>query len=506
MNTHLNRRDFLKILGLLPFTYIDIKSSLTGGNSTNTPNILIIVFDAFSSHNLSLYGYARRTTPNIDRLASRATIYHNHYSAGNFTTPGTASILTGTYPWTHRAFQINSKVQEEVQTRNIFSLFYDHHRITYSHNPLVNILQDQFSSDIDYYKLRETLILGGYQWLPKLFGNDEDTATVSWARAIGKNEDNLSTSLFLSKIFHFLDERRSKLTEKEFPLGLPISSLDNFVLEDAINWLISAVIGLPRPFLGYFHFLPPHAPYNTRIEYVGTFKDSEIPNKKKPRHPLAKTGRIKQQYGMDHYRRTYDEFILYVDAEFNRLFLALEKVGILDNTYLILTSDHGEMFERGILGHTTPSLHDPVVRIPLLIFEPGQRIRKDIFNKTSAVDILPTLLHITGKPIPSWIEGVVLPPYSPVESDRSIFALEAKINKPSKPLRSASTMIVKEGYKLTKYFGYRFLPKGDTIIELYDIDNDPEELNDLASSNPSLAAELAEELTSQLSRADALYQ
>ena len=507
MKNQLNRREFLKTLGLFLFSYIDSKLHRfqTMGNSASTPNILIIVFDAFSSHHISLYGYPRKTTPNLEYLASRATIYHNHYSAGNFTTPGTASILTGTYPWTHRAFQINSRVHEKFQTRNIYHLFNDYHRITYSHNQLVNILLDQFSWDIDHYKLREDLTLGENKWLPKVFRNDEDVATVSWARATGKIEDGLSTSLFLSNIFQFLNERDDKLTKKEFPLGLPMSSLDNFLLEDAIDWLLSEVISLPRPILGYFHFLPPHAPYNTRIEFVDAFSNSEIPNIRKPKHPLAKTGRVKQQHGMDYYRRTYDEFILYVDSEFNRLFLTLDKLGILDNTYVILTSDHGEMFERGILGHTTPSLHDPVVRTPLLIFEPGEKNRKDIYAKTSAVDILPTLLHLTGKQIPSWIEGSVLPPYHPPIDERSIFALEAKTNKPLNPLRSASAMIVKEQYKLTKYFGYNYLPKRNTIIELYDIDDDPEELNDLSATYPSIYKDLLDELNAQINAADKPY-
>jgi arylsulfatase A-like enzyme len=160
------------------------------------------------------------------------------------------------------------------------------------------------------------------------------------------------------------------------------------------------------------------------------------------------------------------------------------------------------MFERSILGHSTPSLHDPVVRIPLLLFEPGQKYRKDIYIKTSAVDILPTLLHFTGKPIPSWVEGSILPPHQQSASDRSIFALEAKTNKPIKPLTSASAMIVKGGYKLTKYFGYKYLPRGDTIIELYDIDNDPEELVDISDTYSHVTIDLLKEIDSAIRSAD----
>jgi arylsulfatase A-like enzyme len=504
----LSRREFLKVLGLLPLTYLSshIKPSYTTGESGQKLNILIILFDAFSAHNISLYGYHRKTTPNIERLANQAIVYHNHYAAGNFTTPGTASLLTGTYPWTHRALQINSQVYEKVQTNNIYALFNDYHRITYSHNQLVNILQAPFSGDINHNKPREDLTLGENKWVSQIFRSDEDAATVSWARAIGKTEAGYASSLFLSNIFKSLNDRRNERMALDFPLGLPVSSLDNYLLEDAVDWLISEIKDYPTPFLGYFHFLPPHAPYHTRQEFVGAFENTPIPNPQKPRHPLARKGRAKREYGLEIYRQTYDEFILYVDHEFHRLYQALERAGVTENTIIILTTDHGEMFERDILGHTTPSLHDPLLRIPLLIFEPGREERIDIHSNTSAVDLLPTLLYFTGKPIPPWIEGCVLPPNNSTLENRSIFALDAKTNNPLKPLKSASAMIIKERYKLTEYFGYRFLPRGDTLIELFDIDNDYQEMNDLYETHPEIVNQLRRELNQRIQITDEPFQ
>ena len=126
-----------------------------------------------------------------------------------------------------------------------------------------------------------------------------------------------------------------------------------------------------------------------------------------------------------HQRRMYDEFVSYVDAEFGRLFAKFEENGTLDNTIVILTSDHGEMFERGILGHGTFGLYDPVIHIPLMIWRPGQTQRVDVFERTSAVDVLPTLLHVTGQPIPDLVEGAILPTFSAAaaDSERSIFCL-----------------------------------------------------------------------------------
>ena len=508
MNNQLDRREFINLLGLLPLTYFVSRGPSTRkmAKTIDSPNIIIIVFDAFSGHNISLYGYPRLTTPFLSSLAEKAIVYHNHYAPANFTTPGTASLLTGTYPWTHRAIQINSTVAPHLQTRNFYHLFDDYYTVTYSHNQLVNILQKDFEVDIDYLKPRGDLTLGENKWLSKLFAKDEDIATVAWARASGNVEDNLSNTLFLQDIIKRFTDRKAQRIERDFPLGLPLSSLDYFMLEDAVNWLINEADILPQPFLGYFHFLPPHAPYNTRRQFIDAFQNSDITIKSKPKHPLAKPGRVKQEYSLDHYRRTYDEYILYVDSEFNRLYKALDEGGILDNTYLILTSDHGEMFERGILGHSTPSLHDPLLRIPLLIFPPGQLSRRDIYSNTSAVDLLPTLLSLAGRPIPSWIEGSVLPPYREPDQKRCIYALEAKTNKPSDPLRSASAMILQGPYKLTHYFGYGFLPRGEPLIELYDLQNDPEEMNNLVESSSHLAGGLLAQLEMRIQTAEEAFK
>jgi membrane-anchored protein YejM (alkaline phosphatase superfamily) len=91
----LNRRDFLKLAGLLSLG-VSIPSVEGLMKPPSQPqgkpkNIIVILFDAFSAYNISTYGYPRPTTPNIDRLAKRAIVYHNHFAGGNFTTPGMAS-------------------------------------------------------------------------------------------------------------------------------------------------------------------------------------------------------------------------------------------------------------------------------------------------------------------------------------------------------------------------------------------------------------------------------
>jgi arylsulfatase A-like enzyme len=165
------------------------------------------------------------------------------------------------------------------------------------------------------------------------------------------------------------------------------------------------------------------------------------------------------------------------------------------------------MFERGVVGHITPSLHQPVVRVPLLIFEPGQNSRRDVFANTNAVDVLPTLLHLSDREIPDWIEGHVLPPYSDSNaSSRSVFAIEAKSNRPYKPLKTASAMMINGEYKLNYYYGYKGLSDDGSLIEIFNIREDPEELHDLSNIYPSLKSSLLNELIDHLTTADEPYK
>jgi choline-sulfatase len=152
-------------------------------------------------------------------------------------------------------------------------------------------------------------------------------------------------------------------------------------------------------------------------------------------------------------------------------------------------------------------LYDPVIRIPLMIFEPGRKTRRDVHVPTSAVDILPTMLHLTGQPSASWTEGVVLPPFSgsyPGEN-RSVYALEARKSGKYAPLRRATATLRKGQYKLMYFFGYEELGAEGERVELYDIENDPEEANDLYATKRETAGELFNELKAKLAEVNEPY-
>jgi arylsulfatase A-like enzyme len=506
MTSGINRRDFLKLSGLLPLSMAapGVSKLLVGPRQTQgkAQNVIVVVFDAFSAYNISLYGYKRDTTPNLARLAERAVVYHNHFAGSNFTTSGTASLLTGTLPWTHRALTPDGEVAKEFVSRTLFTAFRDYYRLAYTHNGWAYTLLRQMQQDTDQLIPREKLLLSSYDsFIESLFRNDEDIASVSWTRDM-RMSDGYAYSLFLSHLYKVLQEGKVANLKPLYPRGLPTTgSDDGFLLEHAVDWLSGLLTTVPQPFMGYFHFLPPHFPYHTSVDFYNRFRGDGYKAVDKPLDIFTDRREFTNLLA----RRTeYDEFILYVDREFGRFYDALERSGLLENTWVVFTSDHGEMFERGIVGHSTDTLYQPVIRIPLLIFEPGRTAGVDIQSPTSAIDVLPTLSHVTGHQIPAWTEGMVLPPYAEPDAKRNIYAVRAKDADPEGELTPVSTTLVRNNYKLIYYSGYEERGIQD-FSRLYKLDTDPEELTDISTVEKDVAAELLNEVKTAIATVNKRY-
>jgi arylsulfatase A-like enzyme len=509
LNKNLSRRDFLKLAGAasagaaIPsfFRYLQPAQPASAGQK----NVLVIVFDAFSALHMSLYGYGRKTTPNIDKLAERAVVYHNHFAGANFSTPGTASILTGVLPWKHHAYKLYNSVDNSFLNKNIFSAFNDYYRIAYSHNPLVTVFFDQFASNLNDYVPLNQLLLTNDGIIEKLFKNDTDAATIGWSRVMKQEETGFSYSLFLWSLYSYYQDSRIREFKSLFPLGLPAVKYDNyFTLEQAIDWLGGQTEKIPPPFLGYYHFMPPHDPYHTRSDFYNRFAGDGLRWIQKP--PDIFTHSSGDPTYMQNNCKEYDEFILYVDNQFQVLMDRLESSGLLENTWVVLTSDHGELFERSIVGHGDASLYQGVVRVPLMILEPGRTSRTDIYTPTSVSDVLPTLLYVTKGQSADWSDGMILPPFAKDEPDpdRKVYTMKVLHTQQNGVITTATVAQIKKEYKLIYYFGYDEL-KGKEHIELYDIAKDPDELHDRYPSQKAVGDELLAELKSKLAEVNQPY-
>lgn len=497
---NLNRRDFLKLAALFPpavmlSNIFSTQSPSNSGSNATLPNVIIVLFDAMTARNLSVYGYHRKTTPNFERFAERATVYHSHNSAGNFTIPGVASLLTGLYPWTHRALNDGGLVKRDSINRNLFKLLgKEYQRIGFGQNIWADLILSQFREDIDL------------SLPPSMFGvtdhilGDKFKDTNLAYRALDDFlfKGNAPGSTIFNPLEKVLFSRViAQKSSSDYPKGLPgdVNYPINYRLDDLFTGLSTFVKQLNSPYFAYFHLFSPHAPYRPSKEFSGKFNDNWRPMNK----PVHRFSDGRSNSILNDARRTYDEYIATVDHEFGHFMDALDESGIRENTYLIVTSDHGEMFERGEKNHETPLLYDPIIHIPLMISAPGQQKREDIYSSTNCIDMLPTLLYLAGREVPNGCEGALLPGLGGKDDpERATFSVEAKQNPAFAPIKTGTIAMRKGKYKMIYYTGY----EAQDSFELYDLENDLEEMTDLYPTQPALAAALRDELLTKFHAAD----
>jgi hypothetical protein len=219
---NLSRRDFLKLAGLATGAVAmpRLAPRFMVNRNSDLPNVIILVFDAMSARNLSLYSYERDTTPNFRKFAERANVYHRHYSSGNYTTPGTASLLTGTYPWTHRAINLGGLIERDHVEHNIFSAFGgEYNRLAFSQNMLPNYFFGQFSKDIE-----TVLPLSSFSLLEQIYGESFTKDMPSAYRSLDNflfKEATPPASLVFGLVDQILFRREEARAGLDADYGLP---------------------------------------------------------------------------------------------------------------------------------------------------------------------------------------------------------------------------------------------------------------------------------------------
>lgn len=476
-----SRRDFLKVgwtvLGGGLASNMLPESVRIARAEGQQPNIIVLVCDAMTARNLSLYGYPRKTTPNLERLAEKAIVYHNHYSNGNFTVPGTSSLLTGLSPLTHRAVNPAGIIKKQkIIDHNIFRLLgNDYFKLAFSQNYRATNLLHQFSEDIDTFLPPSEFGLTNGGAIYQQFKKDPILS--------GHSLENMfyyRNSLLLSFIFGlYYDYKIKDISSETYPTGYPLAQFhDNvFTMRDLFDGIAGKIFqlnGSNMPFFSYFHIFPPHDPYNPHKDFADMFNNDGYTPVAKLEHVLSPS---LTQASLASDRSRYDSFIANIDMEIGRLIESLQEKGILENTYFIITADHGEMFERGEFGHFTPMLYDPVIHIPLIVLAPRNQTRQDITNSTHSIDLLPTILNLAGKEIPTTAEGSILPGLGgDADMARALITVEAKDSVSHLPFTKATYSVIKGNYKLIHYSGYE--NKYQDHFEFYDLDQDREELQD----------------------------
>jgi arylsulfatase A-like enzyme len=371
------------------------------GDEGERPNIILITFDALSARNMSVYGYHRDTTPFIRKWAKTASLFKWVEAESGYTIPTTASLMTGKRVWTHQRYHLDdARKPVRSRTENIAYLLKKHGY--YNMAFITNVL-----ASVDALGIDESFDVAPVA--------SELSVPVSFIGVV----DNLLLDLFGSKIrlYNWI-VKEDFILEEAFRIVSGGEYKTLFPVEKAFDTFLEVLDGNPpEPFFVWIHLYPPHAPYMPPEPFIGIFDSSQ------ELRSLNDHTRIGQR--LERYRKNraymnevkkivellearYDEFIRYCDKGFEDFIARLEKKGKLENTVIILSSDHGEEFKPHHVGHK--GLSEEETRIPLIIKEPDQTEGRVIDDLVEQIDIPATILDLAGIPIPSWMEGRSLVP------------------------------------------------------------------------------------------------
>ena len=342
------------------------------------PNVLLVTVDTLRADHVGSYGYARDTTPNLDALAAEGLRFTRAGSPRAKTTPAMASLLSGTYPHEHGVRDLASPLAPELP------LFAESlRRAGYGTGALVGnwVLGDARSGLARGFELWS-------EWLPDTVGVPPHDAPQRGARSL---TDGALVALGLAE-------------PPDDPAFEPRRAL----------------VREGRPWFLWLHYMDPHGAYDppqeTRVfasdavERLPEIDESEVSRAQPPHVPRVADYNIPPEArledgGVDvaRVRDLYDGEIRYVDRELGRLVDALRAAGLLDDTLLVVTADHGESlgehrywFEHGMYAYET------TCRVPLIVRTPrraGEAAPQGVRGgEISLVDLAPTILDLLDLP------------------------------------------------------------------------------------------------------------
>ena len=309
-------------------------------------------------------------------------------------------------------------------------------------------------------------------------------------------------------------------------LGFDVVDKERFQAEEGEDLLKLLEAYKDQRFFIWYHYHGVHLPYNPKNPYDKIFQEdifSGISADTEAVSVVKKKSVIKNNsINFDNTDRKiivalYDGQLKQLDDYMGQLTEKMKKWGILDNTVIIITSDHGEeLFEHGFIGHASTSLnaklYDEVIHIPLIIRWPKKVKHRVVDALVQQIEVMPTILDILGLPIPEGLHGYSL---STLMRGKSVDNLKFTPGRFEQGVVFCETIL--GGYQSTKEMEeiklrcvrtkewkliYTNTPTsnmssgglGDGKYELYNLSNDPKEEKNIFENHPKIAKELKKKL------------
>ncbi len=433
----------------------------------STPNLLIIMDDEHSANALGCSGHPIVKTPHIDRLARRGTRFESAYTNSPICVPSRAAFATGQYAHQTRYWDN--------------CLAYDGRVASWGH-----LLQQAGI---------ETTSIGKLHYVDDKAPTGFDTQLLPMHIFEGGDTQGLVRDPPPPR------PQCRDMAENIGPGETEYTRYDRNIRDTACAWLTERAARQPdEPWATFVSFTCPHYPLVAPSEFYDLYEPADMPLPKvRPDDGTDQTDWWRdfencylwdRFFKSDHERRiaiaSYYGLISFIDDCVGKLMQTLEQTGFDRNTRVIFLSDHGEnLGARRLWGKST--MYNESVQIPLIVAGPG--IPKGVSRKTPAqiIDVFPTVLDNAGLTAMCDRPGRSLIDLARIPDDiaRPIFS-----EYHATAAKSAEFMIRRGRYKYIHYVGYR--------PELYDLEEDPEELVNLGY-DPAFAG-LLHEMENELCR------
>jgi arylsulfatase A-like enzyme len=404
-------------------------------------NVVFVSFDALQAAHVGALGYSRNVTPTIDAIAKEGFNFTSNISVASWTVPASMTWFTGVYPSEHRL-------------TNKFSVF---------NPPNNNKLSNLKELSPELVTLAEVLKENGYST-----GGFTGNAGVSGGFGYNQGFDQ-----------YFFEKG------KFGSMGVSIPK--------ALEWLQG---NKEKKFFMFLHGYDMHG-QNVPAEgfdyrfvdkgYDRKFTGSAAEQEALREEGLA-NGKVQlRDEDVKFWRAIYDEKIQRTDARFKKFLEEYEKLGLMDKTIFVLTSDHGTEFHEHKRFDHGFSLYDELIHVPLIIKLPRQKTGKVIKDQVSSIDVMPTVLDLLDVKMPE-------------RAQKQLRGVSLVAGLQGKPV--AKDVFFETDYRQYTYKrgiqtvdGWKFIyTLEDKGRELYNIKNDPGETKNLLEQEPRRAYELEQRL------------
>lgn len=398
-------------------------------------NVIIVVIDAARQDHLGFYGYHRDTTPNIDRLAEKSFVFKNAISQATWTKPSIASLFTSLYPTRHGTYYFTATKEQGIINNVLPSSFITLAEALKHHN----------------YK---TYGLVNNQFIGPELNFDQG---FDYYRLIESDEDLTRTAIDI------IDQKEQN----------------------------------DRIFM-YIHYIGPHAEYSPTPKFREMFVETE--------HEIVDTrGKHQAEYlGMNlsaqqlgYIIAQYDGEIAFIDDQIGRIINKLDDRKLMNRTILIITADHGEEFfdHEEMFGHGWHP-YDTMIKVPLMIWIPTAKKPQRIESQVMLIDMMPTILDLTGGIIPEGLDGTSIKPLLQGDSmNLTAYSEQIEIFNSEEELKTLSLR--------TDEWKYIFFVNNKTG-KLFNHKSDPYEKNEVIG-NENLKQKFRKELLDYYERNNMLW-